>query len=159
MKWRDVIDLQILQITSRLNYSHKNLLIGMHIRIGSEVIRGKRRFGKKNQVLVSQLVWSQTSSTHIVTWRVILTAGIIFLSGCEQNMASITRQPGMSGSKEYSGSVQYIGGYNGPYSADEDVFLQEKRRGNEEIPIPMGLEVFERVSKLVAHQVVSSDEG
>lgn len=74
-------------------------------------------------------------------------------------MASITRQPGMSGSKEYSGSVQYIGGYNGPYSADEDVFLEEKRRGNEEIPIPMGLEVFERVSKLVAHQVVSNDEA
>ena len=74
-------------------------------------------------------------------------------------MASITRQPGMSGQKEYSGSVQYIGGYDGPYSGDGDVFLQENQGANGVPPIPMGLEVFERVTKLVAHQVVGNDEG
>lgn len=71
-------------------------------------------------------------------------------------MASITRQPGLSGQKEYSGSVQYIGGYD---RGDGDVFLQENQGANGEPPIPMGLEVFERVTKLVAHQVVGDDEG
>ena len=77
----------------------------------------------------------------------------------QRNMANITHQPGLSGQKEYSGSVQYIGGYDGPYSGDWDVFVQEGQGANNEPPIPMGLEVFERLTKLVAHQVVGNSEG
>lgn len=71
--------------------------------------------------------------------------------------STVTHQPGISAQKEYSGSV---GGYIGGYTGDEDVFIHEKRGAPDNIPIiPMGLEVFERVSKLVAHQVVSNDES
>lgn len=79
-----------------------------------------------------------------------------------RNMAShtVTHQPGISSSKEYSGSVQYIGGYDGPYVDDGDVFVHHQGPVNaNEVPIPMGLEVFEKVSKLVAHQNVEKDEG
>ena len=75
-------------------------------------------------------------------------------------MATVTHQPGIrSQNTGYSGSVQYIGGSDGPYTGDEDVFLNSQQVGANELPIPMGLEVFERVSKLVAHQVVSDDQG
>lgn len=76
-------------------------------------------------------------------------------------MASTTviHQPGISSQKEYSGSVQYIGGYDGPYADDGDVFVHEKQGASNEVPIPMGLEVFENVSKLVAHQNVADDEA
>ena len=78
-----------------------------------------------------------------------------------RNMASTTviHQPGISSQKEYSGSVQYIGGYDRPYADDGDVFVHEKQGASNEVPIPMGLEVFENVSKLVAHQNVADDEG
>ena len=71
---------------------------------------------------------------------------------------TVTYQPGLRSQKEYSGSV---GGYDGPNTTDEDVFLSENQRANNdsEVPIPMGLEVFEKVSKLVAHQIVINDEG
>ncbi|KAL9964225.1 hypothetical protein ACROYT_G027837 [Oculina patagonica] len=73
---------------------------------------------------------------------------------------TVTHQPGISSSKEYSGSVQYIGGYDGPYVDDGDVFVHHQGPVNaNEVPIPMGLEVFEKVSKLVAHQNVEKDEA
>lgn len=74
---------------------------------------------------------------------------------------TVTHQPGISYSqKEYSGSVQYIGGFDGPYVDDNDVVVHhhDSVKPNE-VPIPMGLEVFEDVSKLVAHQNVEKDEG
>lgn len=75
-------------------------------------------------------------------------------------MATVIRQPGLrSQTSGTSGSVQYIGGYDGPYAGEEDVLLQEKKARPNEMPIPMGLEVFQGVSKLVAHQVVGEDEG
>ena len=75
-------------------------------------------------------------------------------------MATVIRQPGLrSQTSGTSGSVQYLGGYDGPYAGEEDVFLQEKKARPNEVPIPMGLEVFQGVSKLVAHQVVGEDEG
>lgn len=74
-------------------------------------------------------------------------------------MASTTviHQPGLSYQKEYSGSVQYIGGYD--EGDDGDVFSPQKKGADNGQPIPMGLEVFENVSKLVAHQNVTDDEG
>lgn len=66
-------------------------------------------------------------------------------------------QPGLSYQKEYSGSVQYIGGYD--EGDDGDVFSPQKKGADNGQPIPMGLEVFENVSKLVAHQNVADDEG
>lgn len=75
-------------------------------------------------------------------------------------MATVIRQPGLrSQTSGTSGSVQYLGGYDGPYAGEEDVFLQEKKARPNEVPIPMGLEVFQGVSKLVAHQVVGEDEA
>lgn len=74
-------------------------------------------------------------------------------------MASTTviHQPGLSYQKEYSGSVQYIGGYD--EGDDGDVFSPQKKGADNGQPIPMGLEVFENVSKLVAHQNVADDEA
>lgn len=72
---------------------------------------------------------------------------------------TVTHQPGITSQKEYSGSVQYIGGYEGPYVDDGDVFVHQGNGAANEVPIPMGLEVFENVSKLVAHQNVGNDEG
>lgn len=73
---------------------------------------------------------------------------------------TVTHQPGISSTKEYSGSVQYIGGYDGPYVDDGDVFVHHQGAINaNEVPIPMGLEVFENVSKLVAHQIVDKEDG
>ena len=74
-------------------------------------------------------------------------------------MATVVYQPGLSEKKEYTGSVQYLGGYDGPYVDDEEVLANQKRSVPKEIPIPMGLEVFQDVSKLVAHQLVDEDEG
>lgn len=71
----------------------------------------------------------------------------------QQKMTNVVVQPGMSGHKSFSGSVQYIGGYDGSYADDKN---EDARNDN---PIPMGLEVFEGINKLVAHQVVGSDEG
>lgn len=68
-------------------------------------------------------------------------------------MASVVNQPGISGQRSFSGSVQYIGGYDGPYKEDRNEGTSD---GN---PIPMGLEVFEGVSKLAAHQVIGNDEA
>ena len=72
---------------------------------------------------------------------------------------TVIHQPGISNQKEYSGSVQYIGGYNGPYVDDGDVFVQQGQESANQVPIPMGLEVFENVSKFVAHQNVAKEEG
>jgi len=73
---------------------------------------------------------------------------------------TVIHQPGISYQKEYSGSVQYIGGYEGPYVDNEDVFVkQDPGSSNHIIPIPMGLEVFENVSKFVAHQNVAKEDG
>lgn len=66
----------------------------------------------------------------------------------------IDRQPGMASSREMSGSVQYIGGYIGPM---DEAGLQDE--DTSKTLVPMGLEVFEKVDKLVATQIVSSDEG
>ena len=75
-------------------------------------------------------------------------------------MATVTHQPGIrSQNTGYSGSVQYIGGSDRSYTGDEDVFFKSQQVGANEVPIPMGLEVFERVSKLVAHQVIGDDQG
>lgn len=71
----------------------------------------------------------------------------------QQKMTNVVVQPGMSGHKSFSGSVQYIGGYDGSYADDKN---EDARNDN---PIPMGLEVFEGINKLVAHQVVGSDEA
>lgn len=70
----------------------------------------------------------------------------------QQKMTNVVVQPGMSG-HNFSGSVQYIGGYDGSYAEDRK---EDARNDN---PIPMGLEVFEGINKLVAHQVVGNDEG
>lgn len=72
---------------------------------------------------------------------------------------TVTQQPGISYQKEYSGSVQYIGGYDGPYVNDADVFVQQASGSSNHVPIPMGLEVFENVSKFVAHQIVAKEDG
>ena len=78
-----------------------------------------------------------------------------------RDMANTTviHQPGISYQKEYSGSVQYIGGYEGPYVDDADVFVQQAPGSSNHVPIPMGLEVFENVSKFVAHQNVAKEDG
>lgn len=72
---------------------------------------------------------------------------------------TVTQQPGISYQKEYSGSVQYIGGYDGPYVDDADVFVQQASGSSNHVPIPMGLEVFENVSKFVAHQIVAKEDA
>ena len=72
---------------------------------------------------------------------------------------TVIHQPGISYQTEYSGSVQYIGGYEGPYVDDADVFVQQASGSSNHVPIPMGLEVFENVSKFVAHQIVAKEDG
>lgn len=72
---------------------------------------------------------------------------------------TVIHQPGISYQKEYSGSVQYIGGYEGPYVDDADTFVQQAPGSSNHAPIPMGLEVFENVSKFVAHQNVDKEDG
>lgn len=72
---------------------------------------------------------------------------------------TVIHQPGISYQKEYSGSVQYIGGYEGPYVDDADVSIQQAPGSSNHVPIPMGLEVFENVSKFVAHQNVAKEDG
>lgn len=72
---------------------------------------------------------------------------------------TVIHQPGISYQKEYSGSVQYIGGFDGPYVDDGDVLVQQGPGSASQVPIPMGLEVFENVSKFVAHQNVAKEEG
>ena len=73
--------------------------------------------------------------------------------------STVIHQPGISYQKEYSGSVQYIGGYEGPYVDNEDVFVQQAPGSSDHVPIPMGLEVFENVSKFVTHQNVAKEDG
>ncbi|KAJ7348769.1 hypothetical protein OS493_039147 [Desmophyllum pertusum] len=50
---------------------------------------------------------------------------------------TVTHQPGITSQKEYSGSVQYIGGYEGPYLDDGDVFVHQGNGAANEVPIPM----------------------
>ena len=42
---------------------------------------------------------------------------------------------------------------------DADVFVQQASGSSNHVPIPMGLEVFENVSKFVAHQIVAKEDG
>ena len=77
------------------------------------------------------------------------------------NTTVVIQQPGIRSQyqKEYSGSVQYIGGYDGPYVDDADVSVQQASGSSNHVPIPMGLEVFENVSKFVANQIVAKEDG
>lgn len=70
---------------------------------------------------------------------------------------TVIHQPGLSYQKEYSGSVQYIGGYD--EGEDGDIFSPHNQGADNGSQVPMGLEVFENVSKLVAHQNVADNEA